>query len=400
MQIAGIIAEYDPFHKGHAWQIAEARRMGAQAVVCAVSPDVVQRGGFALLPQAVRVRAALLAGADLVVEIPAPYAASSAEQFAAAGVALLAGLGCVDTLVFGSETGDAVPLLETARLLERSDFAPLLKQQLAGGRPFALARARAAAQLDEKAAACLERPNDLLGVEYCKAILRQNAALRPLAIPRQGAGHQQPPKGGFASASWLRDKGLDHWKDYVPEEAMELYRESVEKGELLCRRSADIAVLSRLRAMIAVDFAGVRGVNEGLEHRLSAAVAKAGSLEELYSLLKCRRYAHSRLRRLVLDAALRVPADLPALPPYLRLVGASDTGVRLLRRTAPALPMSTSLARLASSSAEAERVAALHSAAQDLSALCREIPQPMAGAWRMPFLRQNAAQTAANDALI
>ena len=155
MQIAGIIAEYDPFHKGHAWQIAQARRMGAQAVVCAVSPDVVQRGGFSLLPQAVRVHAALLAGADLVVEITAPYAASSAEQFAAAGVALLAGLGCVDTLVFGSETGDAAPLLETARLLDDPAFAPLLKQQLAGGLPFARARACAAAQIGR--ASCRER---------------------------------------------------------------------------------------------------------------------------------------------------------------------------------------------------------------------------------------------------
>ena len=146
--------------------------------------------------------------------------------------------------------------------------------------------------------------------------------------------------------------------------------------------------------MTTADFAGVRGVNEGLEHRLAAAVAKAGSLEELYSLLKCRRYAHSRLRRLVLDAALRVPARLPALPPYLRLVGASDAGVRLLRQTAPTLPMDAGLARLASSSAAAAQVASLHSAAQDLAALCREIPQPMAGAWRMPFLRQNAANHA------
>ena len=400
MQIAGIIAEYDPFHKGHAWQIAEARRMGAQAVVCAMSPDVVQRGGFALLPQSVRVRAALLAGADLVVEIPAPYAAASAEQFAAAGVALLAKIGCVDTLVFGSETGEAAPLLETARLLDEPSFAALLKQSLAGGAPFALARARAAAQLDKKAAACLERPNDLLGVEYSKAILRQKVSLCPLAVPRQGAGHQQPPEGGFASASWLRDKALEAWKGYVPPEALQLYREAVEKGERLCRRSADIAVLSRLRAMTAADFAAVRGVNEGLEHRLSSAVAKAGSLEELYSLLKCRRYAHSRLRRLVLDAALRVPATLPALPPYLRLLGASDKGVCLLRHTAPTLPMGTSLVRLAASSAAAEQVAALHSAAQDLAALCRETPQPMAGAWRMPFFRQNAAQTSVKHTLI
>lgn len=394
MQIAGIIAEYDPLHAGHAWQIRRAKELGAKGIVCVMSPGVVQRGGFSILPAGVRVKAALLAGADLVLTLPAPYAAASAEQFAAAGVALLAGLGCVDTLVFGSETGDAAPLLETARLLDDPAFAPLLKQQLAGGLPFARARARAAAQLDEKAAACLVRPNDLLGVEYCKAILRQKAPLRPLAIPRQGAGHQQPPEGGFASASWLRDRSLDHWKGYVPDEALELYREAVERGERLSRRSADIAVLSRLRAMTTADFAGVRGVNEGLEHRLAAAVAKAGSLEELYSLLKCRRYAHSRLRRLVLDAALRVPARLPALPPYLRLVGASDAGVRLLRQTAPALPMDAGLARLASSSAAAAQVASLHSAAQDLAALCREIPQPMAGAWRMPFLRQNAANHA------
>ena len=110
LKIVGIIAEYDPFHAGHAWQIARARQAGAEAVVCVMSPSVVQRGAFALFPAQVRVRAALAGGADLVLCLPAPYAVLSAEGFAAAGVRILSSLGCVDTLCFGAETPDAALL--------------------------------------------------------------------------------------------------------------------------------------------------------------------------------------------------------------------------------------------------------------------------------------------------
>lgn len=392
MKIAGIIAEYDPLHAGHAWQMRRARQLGAEGIVCVMSPGVVQRGGFSILPAEVRVKAALRAGADLVLLLPAPYAAASAEQFAAAGVATLAALGCVDTLVFGSETGDAAPLLEAARRLADPELPALLHRQLEKGLPFAAARAAALEQLHPGCAEALARPNDLLGVEYCRAILAQNAPLAPLAIPRQGAGHGGAPQEGFASASWLRSQaagpeGMESWAAYVPADCMELYREAAGQGLLLDRRAADIAILSRLRGLRPADLENIRGVREGLEYRLLAAAGKAGSLEELYAAMKCKRYAHARLRRLALDAALGVGADLPALPPYLHLAGMGAAGKKILALAKPALPLDSRLAKLEKTSPAAARAAALDAAAEDLSALCRQRPQPAGQAYTRPLCR-------------
>ena len=144
MRTAGIIAEYNPFHNGHAWQIAELKKRGFEAVVCVCSPGVVQRGTAALFPARVRTRAALAAGADLVLSLPAPYATLSAEGFAAAGVALLSALGCVDALCFGTETRRLEDIAQTAALLESPDFPAALRGQLDAGLPLPAARAAAA----------------------------------------------------------------------------------------------------------------------------------------------------------------------------------------------------------------------------------------------------------------
>ena len=130
MEFAGIITEYDPFHNGHAAQLAEVRRAGARCIAVCMSSGAVQRGGVPILPEEVRVRAALASGADLVVALPAPYACTTAEQFAAAGVYLLAALGC-DTLAFGAETPDASRLMQAAALVQTEALQPLLREKLA-----------------------------------------------------------------------------------------------------------------------------------------------------------------------------------------------------------------------------------------------------------------------------
>ena len=188
MDFTGIIAEYDPFHNGHAAQLAAVRAAGAQCIAVCMSSGAVQRGGVPILPESVRVRAALDAGADLVVALPAPYACATAEQFAAAGVHLLAALGC-DTLAFGAETPDAAALLDTARLLDGEELNARIRQNLATGMTYAAARAAAADALPPGTGGLLRTPNNILGIEYCKAILRRHAALMPLALPRLGAAH-------------------------------------------------------------------------------------------------------------------------------------------------------------------------------------------------------------------
>lgn len=383
MEFAGIIAEYDPFHNGHAAQLQMLRAAGARRMAVCMSHGAVQRGGFALLPGAVRVQAALQAGADLVVALPAPYACQGAEGFAAAGVALLSALGC-DTLAFGAETPDAAALLQAARLVDSPALAQGLQARLATGQTFAAARAAAAEDLAPGTGALLASPNNILGVEYCKAILRQGSHLTPLPLPRLGAGHNTDETGDVqgrpvASASRLRalawQDGLEAALDYVPAQAGEAYRAAAARGELLDPDKFSVAVLARLRGRSRAALAGVRGVSEGLENRLYAAVQKAGTVQELYDLLKTKRYPHARLRRLTLDAALDVrPGVLPPLPPFLHVLGARRAALRALQYAA--LPASTSLADLTRTDLRAEAAAALYSRFADLSALCRQTPLP------------------------
>ncbi len=390
MKIAGIIAEYDPLHTGHMWQIQQAKQMGAQAVVCVISPSVVQRGGVSIFPVWVRVKAALLAGADLVVCLPAPYAASSAEQFGAAAVSLLGALGNVDHLVFGSESGQADALMQAATILRSEEFAQLLKKELAKGDSFASARTRTMQLLDAQTAQYLQTPNDILGIEYCKAIQNQQLSLKPIAIRRQGAGHGGEPTGGFASASWLRAqtaaKGVAGWEEYTPDVCKELYRQAQQQGLLPDKKAVDIAFLSRLRMMKKQQLQQVRGMGEGLENRVLSAVKTAQTLEQLYEQIKSKRYAHARIRRLVLDAVLAVPQNLPPLPPYLHVLGASAQGISLLKTATPKLPCASGLVQLEKTSPSAALVAQLHADAEDLSMLCRCTVQPMATAYTQPML--------------
>ena len=327
MEFAGIIAEYDPFHNGHAQQLRMLRAAGVQRIAVCMSSGATQRGGVPLLPGPVRVQAALQAGADLVVALPAPYACLGAEGFAAAGVALLTALGC-DTLAFGAETPDAGALLGAARLVDSPELARLLPGLMARGEPFAAARAAAAEHLQPGLGELLSQPNNILGVEYCKAILRQGSHLQPLPLPRVGAGHNTDQTGEIhgrqiASASRIRaltaEKGIRAALPYLPDQAARLSRQSAERGELSDPDKFSVAVLARLRGRSREELARVRGLSEGLENRLYHAVQRACTVQELYNVLKTRRYPHARLRRLVLDAALdvrpeRVPHD-PALPP-------------------------------------------------------------------------------------
>ena len=377
MKFAGIITEYDPFHNGHAAQLAAARRAGAECIAVCMSSGAVQRGGVPILPDAVRARAALEAGADLVVALPAPYACATAERFAAAGVSLLAALGC-GTLVFGAETPDAALLRQAAALLQREELQPLLRQKLSAGMTYAAARAEAAEELVPGMGALLRTPNNILGIEYCKAILNQKAALQPMPLPRWGAAH-----GGaagehdgtpMASASYLRQHTLEEWAPFVPQTAMELYRKAAAEGQLLDAQKFETAVLALLRAAPPERFARARGVSEGLENRLAAAVREAESLEDLYTRLKTKRYPHARLRRLVLDAALEFPAELPE-PPYLLVLGARKAVLPRLKQGR--LPAGTSLADLMRNGEEARKIGALHSRAVDFSSLCRCKIRPM-----------------------
>lgn len=395
MKFAGIIAEYDPFHNGHAWQLAQAKALGAEHIAVAMSCGLTQRGAVPLLPESVRVRAALTCGADFVFALPAPSACSGAEAFARAGVRLLSAAGC-DALVFGAETPDVSLLMNAARLLLSDAYRAELKKQLAAGaRNFAAARQTAVNILcpGSGIADLLDKPNNNLAIEYCKAILEQNAAMTPVPLPRQGANHGEAlgqSAGQFASASALRklwvEQGVNALRPYVPAPVFPFYQEAFSSGLYTDFSAAGNYELVLLRAACrnAAPFAGVRGISEGLEHRLENAVRTSATQEDLLNVLTTVRYPRARMRRLAMDAALGYSSELDTLPPYLHLLGGRRELFSLLKGTA--LPVSHSLSRLRSEDVSCEAFVKAQLAASDFAAFCRQKPEPMGGILRQKII--------------
>ncbi len=372
----GVVAEFNPFHSGHALLLRKAREAGCTHLAVVMSGNYTQRGEAACLRKEARVRAALLCGADLVLELPLPWAVASAERFAAGAVGVLEALGCLDLLFFGSECGDTARLQGCARRVLELDGGEALARELSSGKSFPQARAAA---LGGEAAELLRSPNDTLGVEYCKALLRQNARMRPLAVPRQGAAHDAPPEGGaIASASALREllaRGeLSRAADFVPAPAWEIYERELREGmgPFLPARMEPL-LLGQLRRLAPADFLRLPDVSEGLENRLWRAARASCSVEELYAAVKTKRYALSRIRRVFLCAFLGVQKEWAARPaPYLRVLGMNARGGELLRRArrTARLPICARHADFARAGVEARRVYALECRAADLYALC------------------------------
>ena len=349
MRICGVVAEYNPFHLGHARHLAETRRLvGADAaIVCCMSGDFVQRGEAALLPKRLRAEAALRCGADLVLELPAPYALRSAEGFAESAVQILAGLGIVTDLSFGAEDADLPTLRELAdTLLEHRTVQDTLCT-LKTGVSYAAARERALyARLRERAE-LLRRPNNILAVEYCKAARKLALPWTLHAVPRTGGQHDGPAEDGLPSAAWLRAqlrRGDAAALEFLPPGSRRVLDRALEEGlVLLDADRLEHGVLDRLYRMGPADFAALPGAAEGLEHRLYAAVRSCRTVESVCAAAKTRRYPLSRIRRMVCCAYLDYPAALTALPPpYARVLALNDTGRAVLRladesRTLPLL---------------------------------------------------------------
>ena len=377
METAGIVAEYNPFHRGHAWHIAETRRrLGGEApVVCVMSGHWVQRGECALADKWLRAALALDRGADLVVELPTPWAMASAESFARGAVSLLAATGVVDVLSFGSETGELAPLEEAAAALDAPDYPERLRAALGRGLSFPAARQEAAG------AACLSAPNNNLGVEYLRSLRALGSTIRPLTVPRQGAGHDGPAAGGYASASELRRLlRAGRGEEAAP------YLTAPWSGELADMQHIERAVLSRLRTMGEGDWAALPdgGGAEGLPSRLAKAAREAVSLEDFYTLAKTRRYPHARLRRLALAAFLGLrAAERPAAPPYVRVLGLGGRGRVLLRRmkdTCP-LPVIVKPAQAREMDGPARTLFESEARYTDLYGLCFPAPRPCGAEW-------------------
>lgn len=352
MRICGVVAEYNPFHNGHALHIHKTRRLLGEdtAIVCCMSGSYMQRGEPAILPKWARAESAVRGGADLVLELPSAWSLCSAEGFARAAVAQLSALGCVTDLSFGSETADTAILLELASLLLEHETVAATLQELRSGISYAAARERALYQRVQERASLLRQPNVILGVEYCKALLRQGSAIEPHAILREGAAHDAPAANrGLCSASALRGQlAAGHWEEslpFLPPSSIDiLTREGAAgHGPALAANGAS-AVMARLWRLTPEELGRLPGAAEGLEHRLFSAVQRATTPEEIYERTKTKRYAHARLRRMVWCAFLGITgAESAAPPPYLRVLAFSDKGRQVLAqaRKSAALPLIT-----------------------------------------------------------
>lgn len=323
MKNFGVICEYNPFHNGHARQLSAIHQAGT--AVCLMSGSYVQRGEPAVLDKYARAKAAILCGADLVLELPVTYSLRSAEGFAAGGVELLNGLGCIDGLCFGSEGGKAETLMETAKILLTEELRLALKNALVQGVSFPKARELALEAVGGQSGV-LKNPNDILAVEYCKAILRQNASLKPLVLKREGSYHESCAREN-PSATVLR--GREDWEGFVPEAAMEVFK-TAQRYSL---KAGERAWLARLRAMTEEEFSQLPFGTEGLWRKVMGAVRSQAALEDIVSAVKSKRYTRTRIMRMLLCAYLGITEQWLAAPaPYVRVLAMNEIGQKILHQ--------------------------------------------------------------------
>ena len=333
MKVCGVVAEYNPFHNGHKYLNDKVRENCFEGIVAVMSGNFVQRGEPAVSEKHYRARQALLNGVDLVVELPLPFAVSSAEKFALGAVTILDSLGTVDSLCFGSECGD----IEILKRIAEVNYEGRINEYLTEGITYAKAFEKLVEnELGSDYSCVLKEPNNILAIEYIKAVYRLKSEIMPLTVKRCGASHDSDsPEGHFCSASFIRDNiESDIISSYMPDSSYEIIRRGIDDGfSPVSLENNERQVLSFLRRCDKEYFASLPDVSEGIENRLYSAVREACSLEELYSLVKTKRYTMARVRRLVLNAFLGVTSDYTeALPPYIRVLGFNEKGREILRK--------------------------------------------------------------------
>lgn len=377
MNIAGVVCEYNPFHSGHLYQLTETRRaLGEDTLtVCVMSGDFVQRGEAAVFSKFARAEAACRAGAGLVLELPLPWCLSSAEGFAAGAVSLLAAVGCTH-LSFGSESGDVETLQKLAQEILEPDTQREITAQLQRSPELSYAMARERV-LTEKLGECgtlLAQPNNILAVEYLKAIYKNAYPITPITVKRIGSGHDKAGEQGPKSASELRglmETGADI-SEYIPEAALSVYRRERAAGRGRDKAVLETALLSRLRMLDRAVYESLPDGGDGAGARLWRAVREESTLEDIAQVARTKRYPLARMRRMLLCAALGVSAEYTkTLPPYARVLAADAAGCAYLREIdgKSAVPVLTKPAAVRRLDGSAAKVFALGASAHDVYTL-------------------------------
>lgn len=321
MKNVGIICEYNPLHGGHKYMISRLREMGAERIVCLMSGNAVQRGDLAIMPKQLRSASAVSAGADVVFELPFPYSMGSAEFFASAGVDILARLG-VDTIVFGSESGDINVLRELAERAE--SFKPSEDKSIGTA-------------LDYFSALGDLRSNDILGVEYLKAGKKFAPDMDFVTVKREGAGyHDDAEDGAYPSATEIRrvifNGDIYKYSDtQLPSCSKLAIQEAFAENTIASMKNVQSAILYFWRTADIAQVAQCAECGGGVAERLAASAKDSKSFEEMMSLAATKRYTDSRLRRAVIFGMLGVTLeDLKRPAEYVNLLAANAKGIEFI----------------------------------------------------------------------
>jgi cytidyltransferase-like protein len=328
-----IVSEFNPLHNGHAYLLDKARELGAKSITCIMSGNATQRGELAIIDKYARAEAAVKCGADLVLELPYPWSASSAEYFAGAAVSL-AHPFC-DTLLFGSECGDIELLKRAAEFCDSEEFKSEYECRVSDGEATAAAYARC---LESRGIKRLSS-NDLLGVAYIRAINNQGLNITPVTVKRLGAAYRETEQvdGDLQSATALRNLifggGVEQLKSYVPACMAEMLVKGARQGILTDMRELDSAMLCYFRMTSPESLCDIFEMTDGLENRICAMAGSSNSFEEMFEGLKTKRYTDAKLRRVILFALTGVEkSDMRTLPEYTTLLAANVLGRELLAK--------------------------------------------------------------------
>jgi predicted nucleotidyltransferase len=343
MRAVGLVTEYNPFHNGHLHHLRESLRVaGADASVAVMSGHFLQRGEPAMVDKWVRTEMALAAGIDLVFELPFAFACNSAPHFAMGAVQTLDALGVVDSLCFGSEAGDLTQLNKVATVLveRQEEIESLTAARLRDGVNYPAARSEVlVGLLPEVPAELLSSPNNILGIEYLKALYSTNSRIQPYTIKRLGAGyHDTDVKAQVASATGIRRMiaAGEEIESLLPQPCRKVLGEALRTGRSLDTVRLFVALQSQM-LQESKTLNEIYLVDDGLDRRLELAALKAGSFDELVSGIKSRQWTLTRVQRILMYVLLQVKAvEMKAFiqtgPLYLRLLGSSERGRKILAR--------------------------------------------------------------------
>ena len=348
LKVAGIVAEYNPFHNGHKFQIDSLKNQGFTHIVTAMSGNFVQRGDTAVADKWVRTKAALKNGVCLVLEIPTCYCLAPAEKYCFSAIDILSNTGIVDEVCFGSETADKEKLLYFAeKIFDDISVDKKLKEFLNEGITYASALEKAVdAIYGKEYSKILKNPNDILGIEYMRALKDLNSDIKPFPIKRKGVGHNDTEtREHFASATAIREM-IENGEDYscfLPENSLKELKTAEKDNKFpVFAKNYERVILGALRSLNENDFERLCDVCEGFHNRLFEAVKNSDSLNSLFTLAKTKRYTLARIRRLIFCAVLKIFEY--EKPPYIRVLGFSQDGMELLKnmKSSAELPIVTS----------------------------------------------------------